>query len=80
MGLLDFDAWLPGFLYSGATLTGVETRTTSPIRITRNEHFSALGFDGLYPVGEGAGYAGGIISSARDGIRAAMSLINFNKK
>ncbi len=75
----DFDAWLPGFSYPAATLTGAETRSTSPIKIPRNESFFALGFDGLIPIGEGAGYAGGIVSSARDGVCAAMALINSHK-
>ena len=78
--LPDFDAWLPGFSYSAASLTGAETRSTSPVRITRNERFEALGFKGIIPIGEGAGYAGGIVSSARDGVRAAISLIKSTRK
>ena len=78
--MTDFDAWLPGFSYPFATLTGAETRSTSPIRITRAESFEARGFSGLIPIGEGAGYAGGIVSSARDGVRAAAALIALNKK
>jgi uncharacterized FAD-dependent dehydrogenase len=54
-----------------ALLTGVETRTSSPIRIPRNEDFQSLNTEGLYPAGEGAGYAGGILSAAVDGIRVA---------
>ena len=82
LGMKDFEAWLPGFEYSSAILTGAETRTTSPIRILRNEKFETLGFSGVYPIGEGAGYAGGIISSAKDGVMSAMSLIEalHNKK
>ena len=76
----DFDAWLPGFNFPAATLTGAETRSTSPIKIPRDDRFFALGFEGLIPIGEGAGYAGGIVSSARDGVRAAMSLILDNRK
>ncbi len=76
----DFDAWLPGFSYPEASLTGAETRSTSPIKMPRNEKFEALGFSGLLPIGEGAGYAGGIVSSARDGVRAAMELISSNRK
>jgi uncharacterized FAD-dependent dehydrogenase len=76
----DFDSWLPGFNFPAATLTGAETRSTSPIKIPRDESFFALGFRGLIPIGEGAGYAGGIVSSARDGVRAATSLILRNKK
>ena len=76
----DFDAWLPGFSHPAASLTGAETRSTSPIRILRGENFEALGLQGLFPIGEGAGYAGGIVSSARDGVRAAMALISRFKK
>jgi hypothetical protein len=54
-----------------AVLTGVETRTSSPIRIKRNDHFQSLNTQGLFPAGEGAGYAGGILSAAVDGIRVA---------
>lgn len=72
----DFDAWLPGFANGGAVLTGPETRTTSPVRIERLDSGEALGFRGLYPTGEGAGYSGGIISSAVDGMRQAERLIN----
>ena len=71
----DFDSWLPGYNYGDAVLTGPETRTTSPVRILRGESGEALGFSGIYPAGEGAGYAGGIISSATDGIRIAEKLV-----
>lgn len=71
----DFEAWLPGYSYGEAVLTGPETRTTSPVRILRGESGEAIGFSGIYPAGEGAGYAGGIISSATDGIRIAEKLI-----
>jgi uncharacterized FAD-dependent dehydrogenase len=54
-----------------AVLTGVETRTSSPIRISRGADFQSVGTEGLYPAGEGAGYAGGILSAAIDGIRVA---------
>ena len=66
-----FDKKIPGFAMPGAVLTGVETRTSSPIRIKRNEHFQSLNTTGLYPAGEGAGYAGGILSAAVDGIKVA---------
>ena len=56
-----------------AVLTGVETRTSSPIRITRGEDFQSLNMRGLYPAGEGAGYAGGILSAAVDGIKVGRS-------
>ena len=54
-----------------ALLTGVETRTSSPIRIKRNDQYQSINTQGLYPAGEGAGYAGGILSSAVDGIKVA---------
>ena len=74
--IFDFDEWMSGFYYPDAVLTGPETRTTSPVRVMRNDKFVALGIDGLYPAGEGAGYAGGIVSSARDGLMVAEALIN----
>ena len=54
-----------------AILTGVETRTSSPIRIKRQENYQSLNTQGLYPAGEGAGYAGGILSAGIDGIKVA---------
>lgn len=67
------DKKLRGFAASDAVLTGVETRSSSPVRIVRSENFEA-GVKGFYPAGEGAGYAGGIVSSAVDGIRAAEAI------
>ena len=65
---------LRGFAHPDAVLTGVETRSSSPVRVQRDEQGeSSLG--GLYPAGEGAGYAGGIVSAAVDGLRAAESII-----
>ena len=67
-----FDRQIKGFAMADATLTGVETRTSSPIRIKRNDDdFQSINTAGLYPAGEGAGYAGGILSSAIDGIKTA---------
>ncbi len=66
-----FDKKIRGFAMNDALLTGVETRTSSPIRIRRNAGFESLHTEGLYPAGEGAGYAGGILSAAVDGIRVA---------
>ena len=63
------------FVPSNATLVGVETRTSSPVRIVRNEDFTSVSAENLYPIGEGAGYAGGITSSAVDGINGALSLL-----
>lgn len=76
----DFDAWLPGYLYPEAVLTGPETRTTSPVRIERESDGCAIGFAGVYPTGEGAGYAGGIVSSAVDGIKMAEKAIEKHLK
>ncbi|MFI3157308.1 MAG: NAD(P)/FAD-dependent oxidoreductase [Methylococcaceae bacterium] len=69
-----FDKKIKGFAMKDAVLTGVETRTSSPIRIKRNEHYQSLNITGLYPAGEGAGYAGGILSAAVDGIKVAEAL------
>ena len=66
-----FDKTLKGFAMNDAVLTAVETRTSSPIRITRNEDFESVNTKGLYPAGEGAGFAGGIISAAVDGMKVA---------
>ena len=66
-----FDKQIRGFAMHDAVLTGVETRTSSPIRITRNECYQSFNTQGLYPAGEGAGYAGGILSAAVDGIKVA---------
>jgi uncharacterized protein len=69
--LVAFDQKIPGFAMADAILTGVETRTSSPIRIKRNETYQSLNTTGLYPAGEGAGYAGGILSAGIDGIKVA---------
>ena len=66
-----FDRKIPGFAMNDALLTGVETRTSSPLRIPRGNDFQSLHTEGLYPAGEGAGYAGGILSAAIDGIQVA---------
>jgi len=66
-----FDKQIRGFAMHDAVLTGVETRTSSPVRITRGEDGHSLNTRGLYPAGEGAGYAGGILSAGVDGIRTA---------
>lgn len=74
-GIVSFDDWMRGFYYPEAILTGPETRSTSPVRVFRNENYMTPGIFGLYPIGEGAGYAGGIVSSAVDGVRVAESII-----
>lgn len=72
-GITAFGRRLAGFDDPAAILTGVETRTSSPIRILRNEARVSPSADNLYPVGEGAGYAGGITSAALDGLKSALS-------
>jgi uncharacterized FAD-dependent dehydrogenase len=79
-GLLNFDRKIRGFAADDAILTGVETRTSSPLRIPRTEQYLAYGFDNLYPCGEGAGYAGGITSAAVDGIKCALSIMERYKQ
>ena len=66
-----FDKQIRGFAMADAILTGVETRTSSPVRIKRGDNFQSINTAGLYPAGEGAGYAGGILSAAVDGIEVA---------
>jgi uncharacterized FAD-dependent dehydrogenase len=71
----DFDAKMKGYLSNEAVLVGVESRTSSPVRIPRNDiTLQHPQVSGLYPCGEGAGYAGGIISSAIDGVRCALAV------
>ena len=74
-GLQAFERRISGFSAPDALLTGVETRTSSPVRILRGENLQADKMPGLYPCGEGAGYAGGIMSAAVDGLRCALSLM-----
>ncbi|MBT9610921.1 MAG: FAD-dependent oxidoreductase [Aquabacterium sp.] len=69
-----FERQIKGFSMPDAVLTGVETRTSSPLRITRGRDFQSLNVQGLYPAGEGAGYAGGIMSAGVDGIEVAEAL------
>jgi len=70
-GIRFFDKRMRGFVSAEATLTGVETRTSAPLRIVRGADLQSISHQGLYPTGEGAGYAGGIMSAALDGIRVA---------
>ncbi len=74
-GIADFERWMPGFYLPLALLTAPETRSTSPIRVERCENFTARGIIGLYPIGEGAGYSGGIVSAAEDGVKCALSVL-----
>ena len=72
--LQQMDKKLKGFAMDDAVLTAPETRSSSPVRIVRDEHGES-NIKGVYPAGEGAGYAGGITSAACDGIRAAWHII-----
>ncbi|HWP22155.1 MAG TPA: hypothetical protein VN417_05360 [Candidatus Cryosericum sp.] len=76
-GLSAFGRQLRGFDDADAVLTGVETRTSAPLRILRGETMESVSCAGLYPVGEGAGYAGGIVSAAIDGIKAAERIVSL---
>ncbi len=73
--LLYFDTKIKGYAKEEAVLTGIETRTSAPVRILRNENLESTSAFGLYPCGEGAGYAGGIMSAAVDGINVAEKII-----
>lgn len=75
LGLPLLDKKIKGFANPYAILTFPETRSSSPVRITRNENLNSVSANGLYPAGEGAGYAGGIMSAAVDGIRIAEQII-----
>lgn len=75
-GITDFGRKIRGFDASDVPMTGVETRTSAPVRILRGEEtYLAVGHDRIYPCGEGAGYAGGIVSAAVDGIRVAQAIL-----
>jgi uncharacterized FAD-dependent dehydrogenase len=69
-----FGRQIPNYAMEDAVMTGVETRTSSPVRMTRGPDLQSLNVKGLYPAGEGAGYAGGILSASVDGIRVAEAL------
>lgn len=73
-GLNEFDRKIPGFI-SGGFLTGPETRTSSPVRILRDENAMILGYNDIYAIGEGAGYAGGIVSAGIDGLKMAYTIL-----
>lgn len=75
-GLLNFGTKIKAFSSPYAVMTGVETRTSSPVRILRNDTLQSDAVTGLYPCGEGAGYAGGIVSAAVDGIRVAQAIMS----
>ena len=74
-GVGNFDRKIKGYGREDAILTGIETRTSAPVKITRNERLESISLSGLYPCGEGAGFAGGIVSAAVDGIKVAERII-----
>ncbi len=74
-GLKAWGRTAHGFLSDEAVMTGVETRTSAPVRLEREKSLTAIGIPGLYPCGEGAGYAGGIVSAAVDGLKVAENII-----
>ena len=73
-GIIYFNKKIDGFANPDAILTGVETRSSSPVTIKRNENYMS-NINGIYPCGEGAGYAGGIMSAAVDGIKIANQIL-----
>ena len=77
-GIILMDKRLKGFADGDAVLTAVESRSSSPVRILRDENMQSVSLMGLYPCGEGAGYAGGIVSAAVDGIKAAEMILQFS--
>lgn len=77
-GIQYFDTKIKGFASCDAVLTGLETRSSSPVTIKRNEQMCS-NIDGIYPCGEGAGYAGGIMSAAVDGIKVALEILEKNQ-
>ena len=79
-GIMIFDKKIKGFADFDAVLTAPETRSSSPVRITRNDDMQSITFSGIYPCGEGAGYAGGIVSAAVDGICVAEKIIEKYKE
>lgn len=78
-GFKDFDRKIQGFAAEYTLLTGIETRTSAPLRIERNENLESISVKGIYPAGEGAGYAGGIVSAAVDGLKVAENIMKEYK-
>lgn len=79
-GIVKFDTRIKGYGMDDAVLTGIETRTSAPVRMSRNENLESISVCGLYPAGEGAGFAGGIISAAVDGIKISEKIITKYKQ
>lgn len=78
--IIDFDKKIKGFANKDAVLTGVETRSSSPVTIIRGEDLMSTNITGLYPCSEGAGYAGGIMSASVDGIKCAIKICENNSR
>ncbi len=78
-GLSAFDRKMKGFVTVDANILAMESRTSSPIRITRGDNMQSVNLKGLYPAGEGAGYAGGIVSAAVDGLKAAAAILSASR-
>jgi len=79
-GIAEMCDWMPGFSYPDALITGAETRSASPVKILRGESLEAVELKGLFPCGEGAGYAGGIISAAVDGVLCAEQIVKNHEE
>jgi hypothetical protein len=75
MGIAEMDKKIEGFADPSAVLTAIESRSSSPVRILRGKDLNSLSAKGLYPCGEGCGYAGGIMSAAVDGVKCAEMII-----
>ena len=80
LGIKAFDKKINGFADRAAVLTAPETRSSAPVRVLRGENGQSINCAGLYPCGEGAGYAGGIMSAATDGIKTAEKIISKNEE
>ena len=79
-GIRSFDRQIPGYASEEGLLVGIESRSSGPIRMLRDpESRQAIGFENLWPVGEGAGHAGGIMSAAIDGARSAWALLGHRE-
>lgn len=75
-GIINFDRKIKGYAMDDAILTGIETRTSAPVKLIRDEKLQSVSMMGVYPSGEGAGFAGGIISAAVDGMKVAEKVIS----
>lgn len=74
-GIYNFDKKINGFGSCDGIMTGIETRTSAPVKISRNSNLESISLEGLYPTGEGAGFAGGIVSAAVDGVKVAENIM-----